>query len=54
MSSLSDSVIFAYNVINCLEMTPAALKCQLIAVELCSLETTVFFFNPLSLSMAHP
>ena len=38
---------------NCLEMTPAALKCQLNAVELCNLETTVFF-NPLSLSIAHP
>ena len=36
-------------------MTPAAaLNCQLIAVEWCNLETTVFFYNPLSLSMAHP
>ena len=34
-------------------MTPAALKYQLIPVELCNLETTVFF-NPLSFTMAHP
>ena len=34
-------------------MTPAALKCQLIAVELCNLETTVFC-NPLWFLMTHP
>ena len=30
------------NLFHCLEMTPAALKCQLIAVELCNLETSDF------------
>ena len=45
--------IYLHNLFNCLEMTPPALQCQLIALELCNLETTVFF-NPLSLSMAHP
>ena len=50
---LRQTVRYLHNRFNCLEMTPAALQCQLIAVELCNLETTVFF-NPLSLSMAHP
>ena len=50
---LRQTVQYLHNLFTCLEMTPAALKCQLIAVELCNLETTVFF-NPLSFSMAHP
>ena len=52
-SHLRQTVQYLHNLFNCLEMTPAALKCQLNAVELCNIETTVFF-NPLSLSMAHP
>ena len=40
---LRQSVQYLHNIFNCLEMTPAALKCQLIAVELCNLQITVFF-----------
>ena len=42
-TSLKRNMQYLHDLFNCLEMTPAALKCQLNAVELCNLETTVFF-----------
>ena len=50
---IRQTVQYLHNVFNRLEMTSAALKCPLIAVELCNLEKQCFL-NPLSFSMAHP
>ena len=44
---LRQTVQYLHNIFNCLEMTPAALNCPLIAVELCNLETTMFLKSTL-------